>query len=313
MAAPPLRQSAEELAARLPALVVAAERVAVTVAQGVHGRRRVGQGEAFWQFRRYEMGDAMGRIDWRQTAKRERVFVRETEWEASQTVYVWRDASPSMRWRSSDALPEKGHRVDILTLALISLLVRGGERTALIGEDLRPSAGRGAISRFAERIVRGRDGPGLPPAAPLPRHSQVVLVGDFLSPLPEVDAAFRAIAGRGVKGHVMQVTDPAEEDLPYTGRTRFEGLEDEGHALIPRVESVREDYQRRFKEHRAGLADIARAVGWTFMTHTTEHTAELALLTLYQVLAHGADALSPEALRPDAQRSGAGHEPETLA
>src|SRR5882672_11711751 len=100
-----VQHRAEELAAALPPLLVAAERVATTVAQGVHGRRRVGQGEAFWQFRRYEMGDAMARIDWRQTAKRERVFVRETEWEASQTVYVWRDASASMRWRSSDALP----------------------------------------------------------------------------------------------------------------------------------------------------------------------------------------------------------------
>jgi uncharacterized protein (DUF58 family) len=292
MTAPPLRQRAEELAGTLPTLIVAAERVAMTVSQGVHGRRRVGQGEAFWQFRRYEMGDSIGRIDWRQTAKRERVFVRETEWEASQTVYVWRDASASMRWRSSDALPEKSARVDILTLALIALLVRGGERTALIGEDLRPSAGRGAVARFAERIIRTQDGPGLPPSAPLARHAQVVLIGDFLSPLPDVDRAVRAIAARGVAGHVMQVTDPAEEDLPYSGRTRFEGLEDEGHALIPRVESVRDDYRRRFAEHRAGIADIARAVGWTFMTHTTDRPAELALLTLYLALAHGPEAIA---------------------
>ena len=48
---------AEHLASRFPPLLVAAERVATTVAQGVHGRRRVGQGEAFWQFRRYEPGD----------------------------------------------------------------------------------------------------------------------------------------------------------------------------------------------------------------------------------------------------------------
>jgi uncharacterized protein (DUF58 family) len=306
MAAPPLRQHAEDLAARLPALVVAAERVAMTVSQGVHGRRRVGQGEAFWQFRRYELGDSLGRIDWRQTAKRERVFVRETEWEASQTIYLWRDASPSVRWRSADALPEKGERIDILTLALIALLVRGGERAALIGEDLRPSAGRGAIARFAERILRGRDGPGLPPAAPLPRHAQVVLIGDFLSPLADIDRAVRAIAGRGVAGHVMQVTDPAEEDLPYSGRTRFEGLEDEGDALIPRVESVRDDYRRRFAAHRAGLADIARSVGWTFMSHTTDRPAELALLTLYQVLAHGPEALAALAAAQGAAPPAAG-------
>jgi len=289
-----LRQRSEELAGTLPALVVAAERVAMTVAQGVHGRRRVGQGEAFWQFRRYESGDSIARIDWRQTAKRERVFVRETEWEASQTVFVWRDTSASMRWRSNSALPEKSERADLLTLALIALLVRGGERAALIGEDQRPSIGRGAMARFAERVLRSSQGPGLPPATRLPRHSQVVLIGDFLSPLPEIDAAIRGIAGRGIAGHVMQIADPAEENLPYTGRTRFEGLEDEGAALIPRVESVREDYRRRYAEHHAGLADIARAVGWTYMSHHTDRPAELALLTLYQALAHGPEAIAPQ-------------------
>ena len=53
-----LRQSAETLSQRLPALLVEAERVAATVAAGVHGRRRTGMGETFWQFRQYQPGDA---------------------------------------------------------------------------------------------------------------------------------------------------------------------------------------------------------------------------------------------------------------
>ena len=52
------RQRAEQLASTLPPLLIAADRVAATVAQGVHGRRRVGQGETFWQFRRYQTGDS---------------------------------------------------------------------------------------------------------------------------------------------------------------------------------------------------------------------------------------------------------------
>ena len=60
MTAPALapRQQAEQLAATLPPLLVAAERVASVVAQGVHGRRRVGSGETFWQYRRYQPGDS---------------------------------------------------------------------------------------------------------------------------------------------------------------------------------------------------------------------------------------------------------------
>ncbi len=125
---------AEEIAATLPPLLVAAERVAATISQGVHGRRRVGQGETFWQFRRYQPGDSSQRIDWRQSAKSQRVYIRETEWEAAQTVWLWRDASPSMSYCSKSAWPEKIERAELLLLALGSLLVRGGEHVGLLGD-----------------------------------------------------------------------------------------------------------------------------------------------------------------------------------
>src|SRR5271163_1332680 len=119
---------AEALGARLPPLLVAAERVAATVAQGVHGRRRVGQGDSFWQFRPFVTGDSIARIDWRQSAKSGRPvphgwFVRETEWEAAQTVCLWRDASASMRWHSRLAPVDKCERASLLLLALAALLL----------------------------------------------------------------------------------------------------------------------------------------------------------------------------------------------
>ena len=68
-----LRHRAEQAGSALPPLLVAAERVAATVAQGIHGRRRVGQGETFWQFRQYQPGYAATRIDWRESAKSQRL------------------------------------------------------------------------------------------------------------------------------------------------------------------------------------------------------------------------------------------------
>jgi uncharacterized protein (DUF58 family) len=273
---------AEELASLVPPLMVAAERVASTVAQGVHGRRRVGTGEAFWQFRQYQPGDSLHRIDWRQTGKRDRVFVRESEWEAAQSVWVWRDTSASMNFSSASNLPEKSERADLLALALMALLMRGGERVGLLGSGMPPVSGRSGLSRFATVMAMSGGGEsGLPKPEPLPRHADVVLFGDFLSPLPEIDQAVRTIAARGIKGHIMQVLDPAEEDLPFTGRTRFEGLEAEGEALIPRVESIRADYQNVLAAHLRGIADIARAVGWVFLTHRTDKPAQAALLELF--------------------------------
>jgi uncharacterized protein (DUF58 family) len=286
----PLRQRAEQLAATLPPLLVAAERIASTVAQGVHGRRRVGQGETFWQFREYHFGDQPQSIDWRQSAKSDRVYVRQMEWEAAQSVWIWRDTSASMDWRSSDQMQDKRGRADLLSLAIAALLLRGGEHVTLLGSGLRPLHGRAALARLASLIERDREGvengAGLPPFEPLPRDAQTVFIGDFLAPLEQIDAAVRGYAEAGVRGYILQVLDMAEESLPYDGRVHFEGLEGEDPWLLSRVEAVRGDYLARLNSQRAGLRAIARSAGWTFASHRTNQPPESALLALYASLTH---------------------------
>ncbi|MFL1462156.1 DUF58 domain-containing protein [Roseococcus sp. DSY-14] len=274
---------AEAAAAALPPLVVEAERVAATLLQGAHGRRRAGQGDAFWQFRPYLPGDAAARVDWRQSAKADRLFVRETEWEAAQTVVLWRDGSASMDWRSSPALPAKRARAELLLLALAALLLRGGERVRLLPGPARAFAGRGALPALADALSRAGDAPPQADAA-LPRHARVVLFGDFLAPPAEVQAALSGFAARPLRGQMMQVLDPAEETLPYAGRLRFEGLEGEAPALVPRAEAVRGVYAERLSAHRAALSGFARAAGWGFATHRTDQPPQLALLALWQAL-----------------------------
>ena len=282
--------TAEALGARLPPLLVAADRVASTVAQGVHGRRRVGQGDSFWQFRRFVSGDPLARIDWRQSAKSGRGapegwFIRETEWEAAQTVCLWRDTSASMRWRSRQVAVEKRDRANLLLLSLASLLLRGGERVMMMQHDARPIASRSGLDRLEADLRIAGDDKGLPPDIRLPRHGTVVLFSDFLSPLEDIQTLVGRFAAVPVTGYLLQILDPAETALPYQGRVRFQGTESEGDALIPRVESVRETYSERLKAQQDGLAHICATAGFGFGVHHTDHPPEMALLTLYQALA----------------------------
>lgn len=276
---------AEQLGARLPPLLVEAERVAATVMPGVHGRRRAGPGEAFWQFRAYVAGDQASRIDWRQSGKSDRLFVRETEWEAAQTVALWCAGGPGMDWRSSKEVPTKSLRAQLLLLALSSLLLRGGERVRLFGLP-RPFAGRGALPAVAEGLTRMAP---RPEDLRLARHARAVLFADFWEPLEETRSRIAALTAQGVRGHMLQVLDPAEETLPYAGRVRFEGVTATDAsplvALVPRVEAVRDVYAERLARHRAGLAALAAAAGWSFATHRTDQPPEAALLALYQTLA----------------------------
>jgi len=112
----------------------------------------------------------------------------------------------------------------------------------------------------------------------------VVLFGDFLSPLDEIQASVGRLSATPVSGYLMQVLDPAEADLPYSGRIRFRGLEREGDTLIPRVEGVRDEYGRRMKAQQEGLAAICAAAGFGFAMHRTDHSPEAALLGLYTAL-----------------------------
>lgn len=279
-----LQRRAEELSSLLPPLLVAAERIAATVAHGVHGRRRAGPGETFWQFRRYQPGDPIGAIDWRRSARSDPLFVRETEWTAAQGVWLWSDASPSMDYRSRPDLPTKRDRADLLVLALAALLVRGGEKVGLLGDERGPGMGRAVLTRLASSLCKAAGAHGLPAAAPVPRYAQVVLAGDLFSPLPDIDAAVRALAAHGAAGHILQVLDPAEESLPFEGRIRFAGLEGEGETLITRAEDVRVAYIERLATHRKGLAEIARSVGWHFTVHHTDVPPQSILLTLHGAL-----------------------------
>ncbi|WP_328702221.1 DUF58 domain-containing protein [Belnapia arida] len=270
--------------------MVAADRVAATVLQGVHGRRRSGQGDAFWQYRPFLPGDSATRIDWRQSARSDRLFIRETEWEAAQTVALWSDASRSMEWTSGPGRPSKRERADLLLAALASLVLRGGERVRLIGGGGRSHAGRAGLTTVVETVSAIGKSRSLPPNDPsLPRHARCVLIGDFLAPLEKIHAAVAALAARPVRGHVLQVLDPEEETLGesnrhYSGRVLFEWAGD-ASVLVPRVEMVRSLYAERLRQHRAGLAAIAAAAGWTFLTHRTDQPPAQALLALWQALA----------------------------
>src|SRR5829696_5282745 len=86
-------EGARALASVMPRLVLESRRIAATVIHGLHGRRRAGSGENFWQFRRFVFGEPARRVDWRRSARDEHLYVREQEWEAAHTVWIWPDRS----------------------------------------------------------------------------------------------------------------------------------------------------------------------------------------------------------------------------
>ncbi|MEM7191406.1 MAG: hypothetical protein AAF405_00815 [Pseudomonadota bacterium] len=171
----------------------------------------------------------------------------------------------------------------VLALAITELLARSGERVGLLGRT--PSTGRFASRKIAEVLMGETADESLPPPARLSRFSECVLFSDFLEPIDETVARFHQIAGQGVRGHLVQILDPAEETLPYAGRTEFAASEGADSMIAGRAEDLREKYQKRLERHRLDLQEITRQLGWSFVLHHTDRPAEEVLLALHSQLA----------------------------
>jgi len=278
-----LEGEAHALVDRLPELILDALRVANTVAHGIHGRRRAGTGETFWQFRQFQASDPAAAIDWRRSASSDHLYVREREWEAAHTFWLWPDLSRSMAFRSHLSAVSKRDRALVLTLAMAELLVRAGERIALIGIT-PPMASRKATSRMAEALATHEGEAAmqasLPPPARLSRFSSALLFGDFLDAPETVAARLNEMAEGGVAGHLVQVLDPAEESLAYEGRMEFRSPESNERWIADRVETLRSEYQKKLAEHRARIEEAANRIGWSFLVHHTDRPASEPLLAL---------------------------------
>jgi uncharacterized protein (DUF58 family) len=284
-----LGREAAALSARMPELLLQARFVSNTVAHGIHGRRRAGAGETFWQFRRFQSGEPARRVDWRRSARDDHLYVREKEWEAAHTVWIWLDRSPSMYFGSSLAPCRKVDRAVVIALALTDLLIRGGERVGLVGL-LRPTAQRHAVERAAIAIAREPlTDDTMPTDAPYGPFTELIAISDFLEPLADIEPALASIAGRRVHGHIAQVLDPVEETFPFSGRTEFHDPTLGLRYTAGRAETVRDAYRARMETRRTRLKSVIGRIGWSQLIHHTDRPAQEPVLALHARLSGGND------------------------
>jgi uncharacterized protein (DUF58 family) len=269
------------LAASLPRLVLEARRIAANLIHGLHGRRRAGTGESFWQYRRFVSGEPAQSVDWRRSARDDHLYVREQEWEAAHTVWLWTDRSPSMAFASRPARDSKLERALIVAFALAELLVAGGERVGIPGL-MNPTASRSVIDKMAQAMLHDEaERLSLPPSFVPSALAEIVVLSDFWSPISDITAMLAGLSASGAHGTLVQIVDPAEETFPYSGRIEFVEPEGLGIVTAGRAESWADDYVARVTLHREQIRDETNRLDWLFTTHTTSRSAAELLLFLH--------------------------------
>jgi uncharacterized protein (DUF58 family) len=272
---------ARALAESMPRLILEARRIAATVIHGLHGRRRAGPGENFWQYRHFLSGEPARRVDWRRSARDDQLYVREQEWEAAHTVWIWPDRSPSMTFSSALAKESKLDRTVVIAFALAEVLVQAGERVGMPGL-MRPTGSRNVLDKMANAIVHDvTERTSLPPSFAPSGLAEIVLVSDLWSPMAEIRATLAQLSVSGAHGHVIQVVDPAEETFPYSGRVEFVEPEGGGEITVGRAETWKTDYEARIARHRTDIRAETDRLGWSFAIHRTDHTATQLMLALH--------------------------------
>ena len=254
---------------------------------GWHGRRKRGVGEDFWQFRSYVPGENMSAIDWRRSARDDHVYVRDREWQAAHMVWLWVDESPSMLFRSGGAKVSKQSRALVLAFALAELLARSGERLGWLGVS-RPIVSRHAAERLGDALIAAPPQTEWPGPEHIRGHCEVVLISDFLSDRESMEAALRAIARQGARGHLVQIVDPAEEKFPYSGRVEFVDPESGAKMTAGSAQALRRDYESLFAGHVSSMRALAASLGWTHTLHHTDRLASQALAALHVHLSDSA-------------------------
>lgn len=265
----------------IPSLLVKARRVANTVFSGWHGRRKRGIGENFWQFRPYSPGESMSRIDWRRSARDENhIYVQDKEWQATHTVWLWVDESPSMLFKSDMASVAKQSRALVLAFAMAELLAKSGERVGWLGLT-RPILSRNAAEKLAEALILAPPQTEFPTIPNLGNHSDLIIFSDFLDPIEENSEFLQSLFKHGTRGHVVQIVDPVEEIFPYSGRVEFSDPETGERFTAGNAETLKTQYEAEITMRTEAMRQETSKLGWSFTRHHTDKLASEALVKLH--------------------------------
>lgn len=233
-------------------LSLVAQRIVDGFMFGAHPSRLRGTGIEFSQYRSYQPGDDLRRLDWRLFARSDRYFIRESDADTSLTVRLVLDASDSMRHEEHGVSKFAYGRMLAAALALIAY--RQGDAVALVaarGDRVsagRPDRGRQHYHRILQELEM------LEPSGAWPswQRLETPLVGGssrgitiIVSDLHERVAEIRAVARKlGILGHdvaVLHLLGRDELEFRYDGGVTFEELET-GRTVDVKAAAVREQY-----------------------------------------------------------------------
>lgn len=282
-----------DLRSRLKRLSLRPLRPTVLLGAGAHDSRNRGGALEFAQYRAYERGDDLRRIDWKLYARSDKFFVRDAERESPVAVWLVVDASASMG--QSDLGRPEWSRLDAarrLTACVMEIALRQGDRFGLIVEGARGpvvfSPGESVRHRDRLRLALGpltaegvadwdRDLGVI--GGRIGAHDVILILSDGFD--EGCVAAGERLAASGRDVSLIQILTGDERDFPFDQGYRFNDPET-GAQLVGDGPAMRADFLERFAQARAALAERLAARGVRHVTHFIDEPADRPLAVLFR-------------------------------
>jgi uncharacterized protein (DUF58 family) len=221
---------------RISRLELRARHIVEGFLSGMHKSPYFGQSIEFLQHREYVAGDDLRHVDWKVWARQDRLYVKQYEEETNLRCTLLVDLSRSMSYGRGPL--NKAEYACTLACCLAYLVLRQQDGVGLMVFDERIRATvpvraqhnhlYALIDALSVEEPREKSDLGRvlrQVAEAIPRRGLVVLVSDLLA---DRDGLFRGLKLLRQRGHdvlVFHVLDDDELDFPFSGPTRFEGLE----------------------------------------------------------------------------------------
>ncbi len=255
--------------------------------RGVHPRRRKGAGDSFWQYRPFESGEPARLVDWRRSARSDRLYVREHEWETNRVLWLWVDRSPAMRFASRPELPTKENRALVMAFTAAWLAWESGERVGWLDGSPRTAVTRSAARRLLAAACRPPTcDPRTLARTTLPPATRLLAIGDGLWSIERLADCLDHWRGRALRAMVVTLRDPAEERFPYAGRLLLETADDETgvRLLIEDGEAAATAIDRQLAAHHETVAALLAGAGVPHLRLSTASGEEASAALLAGLL-----------------------------
>jgi uncharacterized protein (DUF58 family) len=236
---------------------------------GEHGRRTAGAGSDFWQFRKFENGlDSPRLISWKQSAKSDGLFVRETEWSAPQTLSIVVDRTVD---NFIDHPKSKAYLNALIALTLGYAYSDVSEKVRIdCGEFLHMERPRDHVE-IANALLRPAESNWrLPATNDIPQNSKALLLSSFFNDLGQLREFLAQVTERGITGCLVQVVTNDELTFPFSGRVKFENAAGASVFQSNQARGLKTEYLKKLANNQHQLNLLARSCGWTFFPISVE-------------------------------------------